>query len=73
MSVQMLPAFEAECVKEAKARGVTLPSDWSVKGLVEELRKAMMDAQDAVLKTTASLRCSGIQNIDLYTLNTYNF
>ncbi|KAM4559632.1 bifunctional epoxide hydrolase 2 [Odontesthes bonariensis] len=57
---QMLPALEAECVKEAKARGVTLPSDWSVRGLVEELRKAMMEAQDTVLKTTASLRCSGV-------------
>ncbi|XP_070786553.1 bifunctional epoxide hydrolase 2 [Enoplosus armatus] len=57
---QMIPAFEAECVKEARVKGVTLPSDWSVRGLLEELREAMMDVQPAVLKTAASLRHSGL-------------
>lgn len=55
----MIPEFEAECVKEAQVRAVTLPSDWSVRGVMEELRKAMMDVQPAVLKTAASLRHSG--------------
>ncbi|XP_051283739.1 bifunctional epoxide hydrolase 2 [Dicentrarchus labrax] len=57
---QMIPALEAECVKEAEVRAVTLPSDWSVRGLLEELREAMMDVQPAVLKTAASLRRSGL-------------
>ncbi|KAM9334035.1 bifunctional epoxide hydrolase 2 [Symphorus nematophorus] len=57
---QMIPAFEAECLKEAQVRAVTLPSDWSVSGLLEELREAMMDVQPAVLKTAASLRQSGL-------------
>uniref|UniRef100_A0A8C4DSK3 AB hydrolase-1 domain-containing protein n=1 Tax=Dicentrarchus labrax TaxID=13489 RepID=A0A8C4DSK3_DICLA len=56
----MIPALEAECVKEAEVRAVTLPSDWSVRGLLEELREAMMDVQPAVLKTAASLRRSGL-------------
>lgn len=55
----MVPAFEAECVKEAQVRAVTLPSDWSVGGVLEELRQAMMDVQPAVLKTAAALRQSG--------------
>ncbi|KAI3366167.1 hypothetical protein L3Q82_009990 [Scortum barcoo] len=57
---QMIPVFEAECANEAEVRGVTLPSDWSVRGLLEELREAMMDVQPAVLKTAASLRHSGL-------------
>ncbi|XP_054479456.1 bifunctional epoxide hydrolase 2 [Anoplopoma fimbria] len=57
---QMIPAFEAECVKEAKVKGVTLPSDWSARPLLEELREAMMEVQPAVLKTAASLRQSGL-------------
>ncbi|XP_051798076.1 bifunctional epoxide hydrolase 2 isoform X2 [Acanthochromis polyacanthus] len=57
---QMIPALEAECVKEAEIRGVTLPSDWSVRGLLEPLREAMLDVQPAVLKTAASLHRSGI-------------
>ncbi|XP_037617942.1 bifunctional epoxide hydrolase 2-like [Sebastes umbrosus] len=57
---QMIPAFGAECVKEAEVKGVTLPSDWSVRGLLEELRAVMMDVQPAVLKTAASLRHSGL-------------
>ncbi|XP_044043145.1 bifunctional epoxide hydrolase 2 [Siniperca chuatsi] len=57
---QMIPAFEAECVKEAQVKGVTLPSDWSVRGLLEELREAAMDVQAAVLKTATSLRHSGL-------------
>ncbi|KAK5847463.1 hypothetical protein PBY51_016587 [Eleginops maclovinus] len=58
---QMIPAFEAECVKEAKVQGVTLPSDWSVRGLLKELQEAMMDVQPAVLKTAARLRHRGLQ------------
>lgn len=46
-------------MKEAQVRGVTLPSDWSVRGLLQEFREAMADVQAAVLKTAASLRCSG--------------
>lgn len=57
---QMVPAFEAECVKEAQVRGVTLPPDWSVGGLVEELRRAMKNIQPAVLQTAAALRHSGL-------------
>ncbi|XP_008300364.1 bifunctional epoxide hydrolase 2 [Stegastes partitus] len=57
---QMIPALEAECVKEAEVRGVTLPSGWSVGGLLEEVREAMLDVQVAVLKTAASLRRSGL-------------
>ncbi|XP_031143145.1 bifunctional epoxide hydrolase 2 [Sander lucioperca] len=57
---QMIPALEAECVKEAKVQGVTLPTDWSVRALLEELREAMTDVQQAVLKTAASLRHSGL-------------
>ncbi|XP_035533590.1 bifunctional epoxide hydrolase 2 [Morone saxatilis] len=57
---QVIPALEAECVKEAEVRAVTLPPDWSVRGLLEELREAMMDVQPAVLKTAASLRRSGL-------------
>ncbi|XP_038575795.1 bifunctional epoxide hydrolase 2-like isoform X3 [Micropterus salmoides] len=56
----MIAAFEAECVKEAQVRGVTLPSDWSVRGLLEELREAMMDVQPAVLKAAAGLRHRGL-------------
>ncbi|XP_061573427.1 bifunctional epoxide hydrolase 2-like [Cololabis saira] len=57
---QMVPRFEEECVKEARARGLTLPSDWSVGGLLEEFRKAMMDIRDTVLKTAANLSQNGI-------------
>ncbi|XP_044200592.1 bifunctional epoxide hydrolase 2-like [Thunnus albacares] len=57
---QMIPAFEEECVKEAQVRGVTLPSDWSVRGLLQELREVMTDVQSAVLKTAATLRHNGL-------------
>ncbi|XP_077960142.1 bifunctional epoxide hydrolase 2 isoform X2 [Gasterosteus aculeatus] len=57
---QMIPAFEAECAEEAGVRGVTLPSDWSARGLLEELREAMMDVQPAVMKTAVRLRHSGL-------------
>lgn len=57
---QMIPAFEEECVKVAQVSAVTLPSDWSVKALLEKLREAMMDVEPAVLKTAASLRHSGL-------------
>uniref|UniRef100_UPI003AB07FE4 bifunctional epoxide hydrolase 2 n=1 Tax=Centroberyx gerrardi TaxID=166262 RepID=UPI003AB07FE4 len=56
---QMIPEFEAECVKEAQAQGATLPPDWSVGGLLEELRDTT-DVQSAVLKTAAALRCNGL-------------
>uniref|UniRef100_A0A3Q4I0E8 Epoxide hydrolase 2, cytoplasmic n=1 Tax=Neolamprologus brichardi TaxID=32507 RepID=A0A3Q4I0E8_NEOBR len=56
----MIPALEAECVEEARDRSVTLPSDWSVKGLLDKLTEAMMDVQAAVLKTAAGLRRSGL-------------
>nr|XP_046238373.1 bifunctional epoxide hydrolase 2 [Scatophagus argus] len=57
---QMIPAFEAECVKEAQVRAVTLPPDWSVRGLLVELREAMADMRQVVLRTAASLRHSGL-------------
>uniref|UniRef100_A0AAQ4R2L2 AB hydrolase-1 domain-containing protein n=1 Tax=Gasterosteus aculeatus aculeatus TaxID=481459 RepID=A0AAQ4R2L2_GASAC len=57
---QMIPAFEAECAEEAGVRGVTLPSDWSARGLLEDLREAMMDVQPAVMKTAVRLRHSGL-------------
>lgn len=55
----MVPAFEAECVKEAQVRAVTLPPDWSVRSMLEELREGVMDVQPAVLKTAVTLRQSG--------------
>ncbi|KAK2827921.1 hypothetical protein Q5P01_018955 [Channa striata] len=57
---QMIPAFEQECVNEAQVTGVTLPSDWSVKVLLDELRGSMAEVRPAVLKTAASLRRSGV-------------
>lgn len=60
----MIPAFEAENVKEAQVRAVTLPPDWSVGLLLEELREAMMEVRPAVLKTAASLRHSGLYDSD---------
>ncbi|XP_069576402.1 bifunctional epoxide hydrolase 2 [Brachyistius frenatus] len=57
---QMIPALEAECVKEAQVRGVTLPSDWSARGLLEELGAAMMDVRAPVLRTAARLRRNGL-------------
>ncbi|XP_007575341.1 bifunctional epoxide hydrolase 2 isoform X1 [Poecilia formosa] len=57
---QMIPAFQAECAKQAEVRGLALPSDWCVSCLLEEVRKAMMDVQDIVLKTSASLRYHGV-------------
>lgn len=59
--MQMIPEFEAECVKEARARGVTLPPGWSAQVLLEELRKEMMDVSDAVIKMAARLRQNGLQ------------
>lgn len=61
---QMIPVLEEECVKQAQVRGVTLPSDWSVRRLLEEFREAMMDVQPAVLKTAARLRRSGTQHAE---------
>ncbi|KAM7365797.1 hypothetical protein PAMP_016702 [Pampus punctatissimus] len=46
--------------QEAQVRGVTLPSDWSVRGLMQELREAMTDVQSAVLETAATLRRNGL-------------
>ncbi|XP_040887908.1 bifunctional epoxide hydrolase 2 [Toxotes jaculatrix] len=57
---QTIPVFEEECVKEAQVRGVTLPPDWSVRGLLEKLGEAMMDVQPAVLETAANLRRNGL-------------
>uniref|UniRef100_A0A3Q0SPA7 Epoxide hydrolase 2, cytoplasmic n=1 Tax=Amphilophus citrinellus TaxID=61819 RepID=A0A3Q0SPA7_AMPCI len=57
---QMIPVLEAECMKEAQDRSVTLPSDWSVKGLLDTLTEAMMDVQATVLKASAGLRSSGL-------------
>ncbi|PWA15944.1 hypothetical protein CCH79_00020045 [Gambusia affinis] len=57
---QMIPTFEAECSKQAEVRGVALPSDWCASRLLEEVRTAMMDVQDLVLKTSASLRYHGV-------------
>ena len=34
-------------------------ADWSVRGLLQELREAMTEVQSAVLKTAATLRHSG--------------
>ena len=53
-------------MKEAKVQGVTLPTDWSVRALLEELRETMTDIQQAALKTAASLRHSGT-HIDTFT------
>ncbi|KAM3585400.1 uncharacterized protein V6R79_016897 [Siganus canaliculatus] len=57
---QMVPELEAECVKEARVRSLTLPPDWSVRGLLEKLKDAMVDVQPAVLKTAAELRRNGL-------------
>lgn len=55
----MIPELEAECVQEAKARAITLPSDWSVRELVDKLREAMRDVNPAVLKIATRLRNHG--------------
>lgn len=60
LCVQMMPLLEAECVKEAQARGVTLPPEWSALAVVEKLREAMKDVQPAALKAAAKLRDDGI-------------
>lgn len=57
--LQMSPELEAECVQEAQARAITLPSNWSVQDLVDKLREAMLDVNPAVLKMAASLRNHG--------------
>lgn len=56
---QMTPELEAECVQEAQARAITLPSDWSVRDLVDKLREAMLDVNPDVLKMAARLRNHG--------------
>lgn len=55
----MTSELEAECVQEAQARATTLPSDWSVRELVDKLREAMLDVNPAVLKMAAILRNHG--------------
>lgn len=55
----MIPLLEAECAKEAQARSVTLPPDWSALAVVEKLREAMTDVQPAVLAAAAKLRDDG--------------
>lgn len=55
----MIPDLEVECVEEARARAVSLPSGWSVSHLVDKLREAMLDVNPAVLKMAARLRDSG--------------
>lgn len=55
----MIPELEAECVQEAQARAITLPSDWSVRELVDKLREAMRDVNPAVLKIATRLRNHG--------------
>uniref|UniRef100_A0A665W7S5 AB hydrolase-1 domain-containing protein n=1 Tax=Echeneis naucrates TaxID=173247 RepID=A0A665W7S5_ECHNA len=57
----MIPVLQEECVKEAQVRGITLPSDWSVRSLLEAVREAMVDVQPSVLRTAACLRRSGIR------------
>lgn len=59
-------------MKEAQLRGVTLPSDWSVRRLLEELREAMMDVRPAVLKTAASLRHRGTKTSTHLHTNTHS-
>eukprot|EP00066_Takifugu_rubripes_P003809 XP_003966690.1 PREDICTED: bifunctional epoxide hydrolase 2 [Takifugu rubripes] len=56
---QMIPDLEVECVEEARARAISLPSGWSVRHLVDKLREAMLDVNPAVLKMAARLRDSG--------------
>lgn len=55
----MIPDLEVECVEEARARAVSLPSGWSASHLVDKLREAMLDVNPAVLKMAARLRDSG--------------
>ncbi|XP_028323369.1 bifunctional epoxide hydrolase 2 [Gouania willdenowi] len=57
---QMIPVLEAECVKAAQVKGVTLPSDWSIKGLLETFDDSMLNVQGSVLKMAACLRANGI-------------
>lgn len=54
-----MPLLEAECLKEAQARGVTLPPEWPVQAVVEKFREAVSDVQPAVLKVAAKLRDNG--------------
>lgn len=47
-------------MKEAQAKSVTLPPEWSALAVVEKLREAMTDVQPAVLKVAAKLRDNGM-------------
>lgn len=47
-------------MKEAKARGVTLPPELSALAVVEKLREAMADVQLSTLKAAAKLRDNGM-------------
>ncbi|XP_056157138.1 bifunctional epoxide hydrolase 2 [Lampris incognitus] len=56
---QMIPVFEAECAKAAQDQGVTLPEDWSVRTLLEEIRDRT-DIRSAVLQTADALHRNGL-------------
>ncbi|KAM4601808.1 bifunctional epoxide hydrolase 2 [Polymixia lowei] len=56
---QMIPELQAECVKEAQVQGVSLPGDWSIVGLLEELSERT-DVKPAVLQTASALRRNGL-------------
>ncbi|XP_013877245.1 bifunctional epoxide hydrolase 2 [Austrofundulus limnaeus] len=57
---QMIPEFEAECVKEAQTRDVKLPPNWSAQAMLEEFRKEMLDVRDVVIKMAARLQQNGV-------------
>ncbi|KAM6945485.1 bifunctional epoxide hydrolase 2 [Aplochiton taeniatus] len=56
---QMIPEFDAECVKVASSQGLALPSDFSVRGLFNKFGD-ISDINMPVLQTAASLRQHGI-------------
>ncbi|XP_062303243.1 bifunctional epoxide hydrolase 2 [Osmerus eperlanus] len=56
---QMIPEFDAECVKEAGDQGVALPGGFSVRGLFDELRETLT-INTPVLHTADTLRQHGV-------------
>ncbi|CAL8291049.1 unnamed protein product [Lota lota] len=55
---QMILELDSELVKDAKAQGLMLPSDWTVRELLAGIGE--MQADPAVLQTAVSLRRNGI-------------
>lgn len=58
MSTQFVPEFEAECKKSASSEGVTLPPQFSVQRLFEEVTAALK-INKPMLEAAVRLQDSG--------------